>query len=166
MPVSRGFGRELGRIYGKQANGVAGLIEQSAAQSGIPVSVFAGLLYQESGFNPKAVSSAGAKGIAQFMPGTAGSEQKFNPMDPSQAIPNSARHLRGLYDAVAKYKPPTENDRLALMLAAYNAGLGNVDSAVRRAGGSAWNLVSRHLPQETRNYVPAIAKHASRLGGQ
>ena len=47
-------------------------VEQAASANGIPSSLLAGLIQQESGFNPDAVSSAGAEGIAQFMPATAG----------------------------------------------------------------------------------------------
>ena len=46
----------------------AGTIQQAAASNGIPASLLAALLYHESRFEPGAVSSAGAEGIAQFMP--------------------------------------------------------------------------------------------------
>ncbi len=87
-------------------------IETAASANGIPSSVLAALLNQESGFNPNAVSSAGAEGIAQIMPGTAQSHG-INPFDPTQAI-NTAAKILG--DNLRHF------ESMPLALAAYNAG--------------------------------------------
>ena len=63
----------------------AGTIEQAAASNGIPAALLAALVSHESGFEPTAVSSAGAEGIAQFMPATAAG-MGINPDDPTEAI--------------------------------------------------------------------------------
>jgi hypothetical protein len=99
-----------------------GLVAEAAAASGIAPGLLAALLQAESGFNPRAISPAGALGIAQFMPGTARGMGLLDPFDPVQAIPAAARLLAG---HIGAFGSP------ALALAAYNAGPG----AVRASGG-------------------------------
>ncbi len=74
-------------------------------------------IYAESGFNPRAVSPAGAQGIAQFMPGTAAAYGLGDPFDPEQAIDAQA-HL--MHDLLRRFAS------VPLALAAYNAGEGAV----------------------------------------
>ena len=62
-------------------------IEAAAIRNDIPVWFLTRLIRQESGFNPRAVSPAGAMGIAQFMPATAAERGLADPLDPAQAIP-------------------------------------------------------------------------------
>ncbi len=69
-------------------------LTQAAQSNNVPVPFFISLLFQESRFKAGVVSSAGAQGIAQFMPETATSMGLENPFDPLQAIPASARLLR------------------------------------------------------------------------
>ena len=71
-------------------------LAEAARSNDLPADFFIRLLYQESSFRPDAVSSAGAQGIAQFMPETAADRGLDNPFDPLQAIPASARLLRDL----------------------------------------------------------------------
>ena len=111
------------------------IIQSAAAANNIPASLLAAVIQQESGFNPNAVSSAGAQGIAQFMPTTA-SGMGVNPFDPTSAI-NGAASLLSAYS--------TRFGSYADALAAYNAG----PSAVARYGG-----VPPYL--ETQAYVPAV----------
>jgi soluble lytic murein transglycosylase-like protein len=101
------------------------------------MALLAAQLYAESGFNPFAVSSAGARGIAQFMPGTARSYGLRDPFDPVAAIDAQA-HL--MSDLLRRFR-----GNVSLALAAYNAGAG----AVERHGG---------IPPyaETRAYVARI----------
>ena len=111
-------------------------IASAATANGITPLVLAALLRSESGFDPRAVSPAGAQGIAQFMPATARGLGLRDPFDPAQAIPAAARLLGGHVRAFGS---------LPLALAAYNAGPG----AVRRYGG---------IPpyRETQAYVARI----------
>lgn len=106
----------------------------------------------ESGLNPFAVSRAGAVGLWQFMPST-GRDFKLKQtwyiderVDPYEATEKACIYLKRLHR--------TFND-WSLALAAYNSGPGNVRKAIRRAGGhgSFWDIY-RHLPRETRSYVP------------
>jgi Transglycosylase SLT domain len=110
----------------------------SAQQSGLPVSFFSNLIWQESRFVFRAVSPAGALGIAQFMPRTAAAVGLTNPFDPLKALPASARLLGGLFQRFGN---------LGLAAAAYNAGEARVSNWLSNKSG---------LPQETRNYVLAI----------
>lgn len=94
--------------------------------------LLAAQIYQESGFNPKAVSPTGAEGIAQFEPGTwpnwtspKDGDGLENPFNPADAIPAMARYDCALAKDVAKVPGSVQTN----MLAAYNAGLGAVLSA-------------------------------------
>lgn len=108
----------------------------------------------ESALNPVAGSRAGAKGLWQFMYGTgkvyglkATSFIDYR-FDPYLSTDAACRHLKDLYDLY---------DDWWLVLAAYNAGAGNVNKAIRRAGGNKnyW-IIWPYLPAETRGYVPAF----------
>ena len=116
----------------------------TAAQSNnLPVPFFIHLLLQESGFKPDVVSSAGAQGIAQFMPETAATVGLDNPFDPLQAISASARLLR---DLVKQF------GNLGLAAAAYNAGPRRIQDWLAKKG---------KLPDETQHYVKTITGRAA-----
>ena len=110
----------------------------------------------ESAINPNAVSRAGAAGLWQFMPATAkGLGMEVNSLiderrDPRLSSRNAARYLKQLYEIYNDW---------SLAIAAYNCGPGNVNKALRRAGGEGkrdyWEIYNC-LPAETRGYVPAF----------
>jgi membrane-bound lytic murein transglycosylase D len=108
----------------------------------------------ESALNPTAVSSAGAKGLWQFMYGTGrmyglqSSSFIEDRYDPYKASVAASRHLKDLYNIYGDW---------FLALAAYNSGPGNVNKAIRKAGGikDYWAIWD-YLPAETRGYVPAF----------
>lgn len=112
-------------------------ITAAANKYGIDPALLAGLVKQESGFNPNARSGAGAVGLTQLMPGTARGLGVTDPTDPLQALEGGAKYLRQQLDRFGG------DERLAL--AAYNAGPG----AVQRYGG---------VPPyaETQNYVKTV----------
>jgi hypothetical protein len=93
-------------------------IARAALRWNVPTNLLAAQLYAESGFNPFARSPAGAEGIAQFMPGTARAYGLRDPLDPVAAIDAQA-HL--MSDLLRRF------GRVALALAAYNAGAGAVE---------------------------------------
>ena len=111
---------------------------RSALSNDLPVPFFIRLIYQESTFRPAAISTAGALGIAQFMPETAAYRRLDNPFDPAQAIPASAKLLRDHYRRFGN---------LGLAAAAYNGGPRRVDD---------WRAKKGPMPQETQDYVKAI----------
>ena len=71
-------------------------VAAAAGENDLPVDFFARLIWQESRFDPTAVSRAGAQGVAQFMPATASARGLADPFDPIEAIAHSAKLLRDL----------------------------------------------------------------------
>jgi len=92
-------------------------IAAAAQRWNVSAALLAAQLYAESGFNPAAVSPAGAQGIAQFMPGTARSLGLDDPFDAAKAIDAQAHLMRDLLRQLGS---------VPLALAAYNAGPGAV----------------------------------------
>jgi len=120
------------------------IAQQDAIAVGISPVYFVRQINQESGFNPYAVSPAGAEGIAQFEPGTAAG-LGIDPFNPIQAL-NAAAHLMASY--ANQY-----GGNYAMALAAYNAGSGTVQYAINTCGAANW---MNCLPPETRNYIYVI----------
>lgn len=109
----------------------------------------------ESALNPNAVSRAGAVGLWQMMPATAtGLGLEVNSLvdqrrDPRLSTRQAVRYLKQLYDIYNDW---------SIAIAAYNCGPGNVNKALRRAGGGKkdfWEIYPYLLP-ETRGYLPAF----------
>lgn len=117
-------------------------ITAAARANGLDPALLAGLVKQESGFNPNAGSSAGARGLTQLMPATAAGVGVPNVLDPVQNLNGGAKYLKQQLDAFG--------GDTALALAAYNAGPG----AVQRFGG---------IPPyaETQNYVRIVQQNAT-----
>jgi soluble lytic murein transglycosylase-like protein len=120
----------------------AAQITAAAKANGLDPALLAGLIKQESGFNPSAGSGAGARGLTQLMPATAAALGVTNVLDPQQSIEGGAKYLKRQLDAFG--------GDVTKALAAYNAGPG----AVRRYGG---------VPPyaETQNYVRAVQANAA-----
>jgi soluble lytic murein transglycosylase-like protein len=122
----------------------ADLFIQAGTRHGVSPKLLAAVAKVESGYNPQAVSPAGARGLMQLMPGTARELGVTNAFDPAQAVEGAAKLLaRHLKDFKS----------VPLALAAYNAGGG----AVRRYDG---------IPPfaETQAYVPKVQKALAALG--
>jgi len=119
-------------------------LAQAAADNGLPEEFFTRLIWQESRFDPTAVSPAGAQGIAQFMPQTAAMRGLIDSFEPLQALRESASYLRELR--------ATFRGNLGLAAAAYNAGPAQVE---------AWLAGRQYLPFETQAYVRIITGYAA-----
>lgn len=119
----------------------AAALTQAAAASNVSPTLLSALVWQESRWNPQALSPKGAMGLAQLMPGTA-RDLGVNPADPVQNLHGGARYLRYLLDEF--------DGNVEKALAAYNAG----PARVRNAGG---------VPAiaETRAYVASIVRRIS-----
>ncbi len=117
---------------------IAGLARRIAREEGIDENQFLAIVYQESRFNPCARSGAGAIGLAQLMPGTAG-DLGVDPYNIGQNLRGGARYY--------KQQLRRHNGNVSLALAAYNAGHGNV----QKYGG---------IPpfKETQGYVASITQ--------
>lgn len=130
------------------------IFEQALDKYGMPMELKY-LPVIESALNPTAVSRAGATGLWQFMLDTAkGMGLEVNSLvdqrrDPYLASDAAARYLKQLYNSYGDW---------SLAIAAYNCGPGNVNKALRRAGGGKkdfWEIYP-FLPRETRDYIPAF----------
>jgi len=126
---------------------------QMANGGDIDDTLLAAQRYQESRFNPNAVSSAGAKGIAQFMPQTWEGLQQQGVL-PQEAKPEDPIHSmnaqRFLMNHLYKRFGDTEK-----ALAAYNWGEGNLNKALRKYGDT-WK---DHLPSETSDYITKVLEY-------
>jgi cell wall-associated NlpC family hydrolase len=122
----------------------ADMFVKAGAKYGVSPKLLAAVAKVESGYNPKAVSPAGAQGLMQLMPSTAKGLGMHDSFDPEQAINGAAKLLRHNLK---------EFSSLPLALAAYNAGGG----AVHKYGG---------IPPfaETQAYVPKVQKALAALG--
>lgn len=98
------------------------IVRQVAAEHDLDPRLLHAILIVESAYRPDAVSSAGAQGLAQLMPGTARDLGVTDPFDPAQNVAGGGAYVAQM---LARY------DDVRLALAAYNAGPGRVD----RAGG-------------------------------
>lgn len=116
---------------------IENIIENISEKHGMSSKLVKALIKQESGFNPNAVSKAGAKGLMQLMPSTAKNLGVTDVSDPIQNVDGGVRYLKSMMN---KY-----NGNLILALAAYNAGPGAVDK---------YSGVPPY--KETQNYVKNI----------
>lgn len=130
----------------RTAGDYADLIHAAAERHGLNPVLLVAMAQTESAFDPRAVSSEGACGLMQLMPGTADRFGVSDPFDATQNIEGGARYLSWLLERF--------DGRTDLALAGYNAGEG----AVERHQG---------VPPfaETRNYVDRVLMRAERLAG-
>jgi len=127
------------------------LFEEKLAENGLPLELKY-LSVIESGLRPQVKSRAGALGLWQFMYGTGKmyglTENSYidERMDPVKATEAACKFLKKLYEIYGDWN---------LALAAYNAGPGNVNKAIKRSGGKRtyWEI-RPFLPKETQGYVP------------
>jgi soluble lytic murein transglycosylase-like protein len=112
------------------------IIDKASRQHGVDPGLIKAVIKAESGFNPRAVSSAGARGLMQLMPATARGLGVDDAFDPEQNVMAGTRFLR---DLLNRY-----NGDIDSTLAAYNWGPGNVDRHPDR------------LPRETRAYLTRV----------
>jgi soluble lytic murein transglycosylase-like protein len=120
------------------------VISDASKRHGVSFSLLKALIKTESDFDPRAVSSAGARGLMQLMPENIKTLNIKNPFDPRENIMGGARYLKHLIDRFG--------GKLPLALAAYNAGPGVVEQY-------------RRIPpfKETENFVQQVMKYYALL---
>jgi len=118
------------------------LITEASKKHGVSFSLLKALIKIESDFNPRAISSAGAKGLMQIMPENIRALNIKDPFDPLENIMGGTRYLKQL---IKRF-----NGKLPMALAAYNAGPNMVDRYKR-------------IPpfKETENFVEKVMKYYS-----
>lgn len=148
LAVTRAILRTNPRLNAIDALQLASATVHAARENDLPAEFLAATLLQESAFDPRALSAAGAIGIAQFMPSTA-QAVGIDPFDPFQAIPGAASLLAQYMRRFAAYPNP-----FAAALAAYNAGPGAVQAY-------------RGIPpyDETREYIDDIVDRWAKITG-
>lgn len=121
-------------------------VNKASRKYGVDKDLIMAVIKQESSFNPKATSHAGAMGLMQLMPGTARSLGVSDAYNVQQNVEGGTKYLKGLLDMYGNSKE--------LALAAYNAGPGTL----QRRGVKNVDGISR-LPNETKDYVQKVMKY-------
>jgi soluble lytic murein transglycosylase-like protein len=102
------------------------MIARHATAAGLDWRLVSAVIFEESRFDPQSESSAGAVGLMQVMPAAAQDVGELRFQEPEANVRTGVRYLQRL---AREYAPAPERDRLALMLAAYNMGMGHVRDA-------------------------------------
>ena len=127
--------RSLGPVAGPFSPDIESLIGKYAGRNGLPIELVRAVVQQESSGNPRSVSSSGAQGLMQLMPGTAAGLGVNDSFDPEQNIAGGTKYLAGLMREF--------NNDIPMSLAAYNAG----PAKVRGANGIPAFAETKHYVQ-------------------
>lgn len=136
-----------------------GMVRAEARRRGIDEGVAIAQIQQESGFNPFAVSSAGAQGLAQFMPATARRFRLSNPFDPVAAIKAWGDYMSLMLGMF--------NGRIDIALAGYNSGENRAEYKNAAAQGRLinWSVLPAGVQSQTQNYVNKIMANSQAVAG-
>ena len=133
--------RELSLVVSEKMGQYSEAIAKASAETGIDPLLIAAVIFQESRFDPSAVSFTGVRGIMQLTTDTA-AMLNVNRLDPEECILGGARYLKMMNDSLGDLDI-SEWDRWCLALAAYNQGPANLRSALRLADaqgkGKSWS---------------------------
>lgn len=139
-----------------------------AGEAGLDWRLVAGVCYAESGFDPSAISNAGAQGLMQLMPSVAKQYGITNAFDPEQNIKGGALVLRQL---MRNFSDVDGQERVKFVLAAYNAGEGHIRDAqalARKYGKNpkSWADVNEYVLklQQPEYYRDPVVKHGYMVG--
>lgn len=136
--------KTTGKAYSSAPSKVQNMITSASSKYKVKPSLVAAIASVETGgsFKTNLTSSAGAYGLMQLMP-VHGEGRK----DPVKNVEIGTKYI---HDMLKKY--PT----VELALAAYNWGPGNLDALIKKKGTNDWNELSKHMPKETRDYIPKV----------
>ncbi|MCD6561049.1 MAG: membrane-bound lytic murein transglycosylase MltF [Deltaproteobacteria bacterium] len=123
-------------------------IQRAAETYGFDWKLLAAMIYQESHFNPGAISFTGVRGIMQLTLDTAKEVGITNRLDPEQSIMGGTKYLKKLY---TRFDKANEEDRLLISLASYNVGKGHILDAQkiamqRNLDPNSWSSLKQILP--------------------
>ena len=142
---------------------------EAAEETGIEWEMLAAIGYQESHWNPKAVSPTGVRGVMMLTQATAKQLGVEDRSDPRASILGGARYLRMVEEKLPERIP--EPDRLFLTLAGYNVGFGHLEDArvlTQRLGGDPdkWADVKKALPLLSDSKYHKTLKHGYARGSE
>jgi len=142
-------------------------METAAGDTGLDWRLIAAIGYQESHWNPEAISPTGVRGVMMLTQPTASHVGVVDRLDPQQSIFGGARYFWELHTRLPDRI--LEPDRTWLALAAYNVGYGHLEDArvlTARAGGNPdrWADVKRHLPLLTQEHWYNQTRHGYARG--
>lgn len=140
-----------------------------AAETGIDWHLLAAMAYQESHWDPGAVSPTGVKGLMMLTRGAASEVEVTDRTDPLQSLWGGARYFLQIKSRIPRRIP--EPDRTWFALAAYNVGLGHLEDArvlTQRAGmdPDVWQDVREHLPLLQRRQYYTTVRHGYARGNE
>ncbi|MDR5897462.1 membrane-bound lytic murein transglycosylase MltF [Halomonas vilamensis] len=145
------------------------LFKQAARETGFDWKLLAALGYQESHWDPDAVSPTGVRGLMMLTHPTAKEMGIENRRDPAQSIDGGARYLRSVYDRLPENI--TGDDRLYMAMASYNVGLGHLYDArkiteMRSGDPNSWADVREALPLLQHREWHSQTRHGYARGGE
>lgn len=145
------------------------LFKQAALATGFDWKLLAAVGYQESHWNPDAVSPTGVRGLMMLTNPTASEMGVTDRTDPAQSIDGGARYLRSLKDRLPE--SITGDDRLYMAMAAYNVGLGHLYDArniaeTRGGDPNSWQDVRAALPLLQQREWYSRTRHGYARGGE
>ncbi|NYS59910.1 membrane-bound lytic murein transglycosylase MltF [Vreelandella salicampi] len=146
-----------------------GLFKQAARKTGFDWKLLAALGYQESHWDPDAVSPTGVRGLMMLTRPTAKEVGIENRRDPAQSIDGGARYLRSIHDRLPE--SITGDDRLYMAMASYNVGLGHLYDArkiaeMRGDNPDSWADVREALPLLQQREWHSKTRHGYARGGE
>ena len=145
------------------------LFKQAARETAFDWQLLAAVGYQESHWDPDAVSPTGVRGLMMLTNPTAGEMGISDRTDPAQSIDGGARYLRSIKDRLPD--AITGEDRLYMAMAAYNVGLGHLYDArniaeIRGGDPNSWNDVRAALPLLQQREWHSQTRHGYARGGE
>ncbi len=155
------------RDFNQRLPDIEGYFKQAAKDTNVDWLLLAAIAYQESHWNPKAVSSTGVKGIMMLTKAAAKEVKVTDRTDPKQSIFGGAQYLQNVKKKIPKRIQ--DPDRTFLALAGYNTGFGHLEDArilAKRAGlnPDKWKNVSKMLPLLTKAKYYSTVKHGYARG--
>ncbi|MDH5435249.1 MAG: membrane-bound lytic murein transglycosylase MltF [Gammaproteobacteria bacterium] len=143
------------------------LFEQAGKKNEIDWRLLAAMAYQESHWNPRAVSPTGVRGLMMLTQNTAKLMKINDRLDPAQSIDGGSRYIKRMINKIPEQIK--EPDRIWMAMASYNVGYGHLEDArvitqIRGGNPNSWNDVKENLPLLSRKKWYQDTKHGYARG--